>query len=249
VLFALAVTLILSSLLLMHKFEPSMIDILKKYDSLPIVKKVWYFFSLIMNVILTCFGPCHRVIDNKINKNKDMVKKKLFGQFANFNIGNKNSGILDIFNELSIFSNNSSPQTDFNNLDVFFKNQNKKNTDSPLRSIPDKYIIQSPNSEYKDKNTELTPNNTVNTLSDIEEPLDNILLKHSKNEQNETSEILDDKTDITNFFNKMQVIKDKVNNADIVVNSIEQDVFNRDNDSLSDNNTSNAEESDIYKMD
>lgn len=254
VFFATLVTLLLLSIAMMHKFEPTMIDILKKYDSSPFVKKIWYIFSLIMNLIFKCFSPFHRIIDNKINKNKDMIKENFFGHFAKLNSDSTNSGILDIFNELSNFniSSTSSPQNDFNKLDVFLKKQ--KNVDLTLKSISENYNIQSPKSDYKDKDSELKSNNTKNEFNpatDVEEPLDTILLKQSINENNSNHNLDNktDKNDITDFFNKMQIFKDKVKNTDIIINSNNQDVFYPNNDDSSSSDVSKDEESYIYKMD
>ena len=68
IILTLFLTLLISGILFLHKFDPKTIDILKQYDSLPILKKVWFVYSKIMTIIFNLFSPCHRIIDNKINK-------------------------------------------------------------------------------------------------------------------------------------------------------------------------------------
>ena len=61
------ILIVLTSItLLTHKFEPSLLDIFKKYDSHAIVKRIRYFYSLVVNITFKIMGPFHKFLENKM---------------------------------------------------------------------------------------------------------------------------------------------------------------------------------------
>jgi ABC-type multidrug transport system fused ATPase/permease subunit len=144
------ITIILSMLLisvsLIHKLNPSTMDILKKYETTPFTKTCWYFFSLTIKIIFKIFGPLHRVIDNKINKNKDIIKSNLFQQFTKMKFGEFGEfglfgAFSDLTNENTKTKTSRSSTNDYNKLESFFKDQNEKMIKSESVTELNKYII------------------------------------------------------------------------------------------------------------
>jgi hypothetical protein len=273
---------------LTHKFEPSTLDILKKYDSHPITKKIWYFYSLIMNIIFKIMGPCHRVLENKINKNKEIIKNGLIGQVSKMNFNGLNMGFLGSLSTFTDDTKNTTNTTntkskinsnkkvmvnDFNKIESFFKEKNDKsiklnsNTQEQTSEL-NKYILE--NSQTKTLKSDVNTNNKHNAkimfddsindfnnasindkfavISDIEEPLDTILLNKQKSGNNKTSnnktinnneaEIQD--TNIEDFLTKMKTIEKKVNKTTIITTDDDlssfiskTDIFLQDNDNNS----------------
>jgi hypothetical protein len=285
---------------LTHKFEPSSLDILKKYDSHPITKKIWYFYSLVMNIIFKIMGPCHRVLENKINKNKEIIKSGLIGQVSKMNFGGLNMGFLGSLSTFTDETKNSSKTTnvkskmnsnkktmvnDFNKIESFFKEKNDKSVklnskNQEQTSELNKYILEDSQTKTSKSNTNTnnrqnakimfedsindsindfnnnTTNNKFAVVSDIEEPLDTILLNKQKSANNKTTidkptnyknelEILD--TNIEDFLTKMKTIEKKVNRSNIItidddlssfINKTEIFFQDNDNNSKSDDNSS-----------
>ena len=180
VLFTAILALGLASVTLMHKFDPSLINILKKYDSTPIAKKIWYLYSLIVNLIFKVFSPCHRIIENKINKNKDVIKNNLFGQFANMTFGGSD---ISLFSNLK--TNKKSAQNEINELKTFFKSQSEQIIKSNSESLVNQY------------------NNTENksNVSDAEEILKSSLPINTNNEFTDNN---------GDFNKEIQNLKDKL---------------------------------------
>lgn len=100
--FSIFLILAMTFLVLMQKFNKSFTDGTKNLDSKPIVQKTWYVFSIIINFVFKIFSPCHRVMDRKINKNKELLKSTLingiFNNMTNFDISN-------VFNTVDIPNN------------------------------------------------------------------------------------------------------------------------------------------------
>ena len=281
---------------LTHKFEPSTLDILKKYDSHPITKKIWYFYSLIMNIIFKIMGPCHRVLEIKINKNKEIIKNSLIGQVSKMNFNGLNMGFLGSLSTFTDDTKNTTKATntkskinsnkkvmvnDFNKIESFFKEKNDKSIKLNSKtqeqtSELNKYILE--DSETKAPKSAVDNNNKQNAkimfddsindfnsmtnnkfavISDIEEPLDTILLNKQKSANNKTTnnktinnkpinnneaEIPD--TNIEDFLTKMKTIEKKVNKTTIITTDDDlssfiskTDIFLQDND-----NNSNSED-------
>lgn len=275
---------------LTHKFEPSTLDILKKYDSHPITKKIWYFYSLIINIIFKIMAPCHRILENKINKNKEIIKNGLIGQVTKMNFNGLNMGFLGSLSTFTddtkynnktsdakgkINSNKKSMINDFNKIESFFKDNNDKytklnsNTKEQTSEL-NKYILEDTqkknlkyNANFNDKeNAKIMFDDTINVfnndtinnkfavISDIEEPLDIILLNKQKSVNNKNTnyknepEIHD--TIIEDFLTKMKTIEKKVNKNTIITTDDDDlssfinktDIFIQDNDngSKSDDN-------------
>ena len=59
IIFTLLMAIFIIIITLSHKFEPDRLDLIKKYDSSPIIKNIWYIYSIIMNVVFKIMGPCH----------------------------------------------------------------------------------------------------------------------------------------------------------------------------------------------
>ena len=273
--FAIIITLI-------HKFEPSTLNILKKYDSNPIIKKIWYFFSLFMNIIFKIMSPCHRVLENKINKNKEIVKNGLLNQVSKLNFNGLNMGFLG---NLSTFSDNTvktkinsntKDMIDFNKIENFLKNnkndknKNKKNIKSNSKtpeqtSELNKYIIEDSktksiklkNNEKQnakimiDNNINIFNNTDINdnfsVISDIEEPLDIILLNKKKiiNDKpiNYINEPETQDATMEEFLNKIKTIEHKINKNTIVTSDDDLSCFiNKTGMFIQDNNNSSSED-------
>jgi hypothetical protein len=239
---------------LSHKFEPSTLDILKKYDSHPITKKIWYFYSLFMNIIFKIMGPCHRVLENKINKNKDKIKNGLVDQVSKMNFNGLNMGFLGSLSTFSdntvidvnsnnkkiINSNKKDMGNEFNKLEKFF--QNKKDKIIKLNSKTqeqtselNKYILEDSKTKsiklknYEKQNAKIIIDDSINdfnnsaannnfaVISDIEEPLDIILLNKQKTLNKHESVKEKEKENVEDFYNKMKIIEKKVNKSTVVV--------------------------------
>lgn len=133
VMLTLILIVLTSVTLLTHKFEPSLLDIFKKYDSHPMVKRVWYFYSFIVNVTLKIMGPFHTFLENKISKNKQLIYDKFYDRFLKKDINPMDllfSG--GIMKNLSLLSNinletetNKNTEDDFSKINDFLKKQNK----------------------------------------------------------------------------------------------------------------------------
>ena len=214
--------LLLIILCVVQKFDPKTLDVLKTYDSLPIIKKIWYIYSKIIFVIFKIFSPCHKIIDNNISKNMETIKTNLLGQLTKINLGN-NFGLFNAFSDMSINKSGSKSiktqnNNDLNKLELFFKNQNDKNIKSKVKSIAEqsselnKYIIENTKENKLDKNA----NDSYDSISDFEEPIDVILLEKTKS--NVTNDkIKEDLNDIGDFMNKINTLKNKVNSSKTVL--------------------------------
>jgi hypothetical protein len=260
---------------LSHKFEPSTLDLLKKYDSHPITKKIWYFYSLIMNIIFKIMGPCHRVLENKINKNKEKIKNGLMSQASKMNFNGLNMGFLGSLstfsdntgnsvidvnsnNKKKINSNKKDMVDEFNKLEHFFKNKNDKiiklnSKSQDQTSELNKYILEDYKTKsiklknYEKQNAKIIINDSINdfnnigvnnnfaAISDIEEPLDIILLNkqktinkkeqdnNSNNNSNNNNNINNNNSNsnsngnIEDFYNKMKTIEKKVNKNTVII--------------------------------
>lgn len=111
VIITLVFAILLLGIILVHKFEPSVLNILKKYDTSPVLIKCWSIFSLIFNTIFKILGPLHRLIDIKIKKLKDIVKNKVLAHYTNidfslFNNATNNSSGIGEFSKLFDSINN-----------------------------------------------------------------------------------------------------------------------------------------------
>lgn len=117
------ITFIMSLLLavttLLHKFEPSTLNTLKKYDLSPFLMKIWFIYSFIMNALFKLFSPLHCLFDAKYEKIKSIIKNKFSGESTNTHFGN--------FNLLNNLSNMTTIQNDFDILNNFFENEKKQN--------------------------------------------------------------------------------------------------------------------------
>jgi hypothetical protein len=252
---------------LTHKFEPSTLDMFKKYDSHPIIKKIWYFYSLVMNIIFKIMGPCHRVLENKINKNKEKIKNGVVEQVGKMNFGGLGMGVLGSLGSMSDFTgsgsktkNNSNKKvmvSDYNNLESFFKSQNDKadkansKNQEPTSEL-NKYIL----SESKTKTTKSSNNEKSNakimlldainsfqndssindlTVTDIEEPLDTILL-NKKTSGAKKNYINNEADNVVDFLNKMKNIEKKVNKTTIKSDDDELSSFVNKNEIFDHNN-------------
>ena len=134
-------TILLLGTAIIHKLDPSVLYIFKKYDSSPIFIKLWFIFSLIFNTIFKFLSPCHQLIDNKIKKIKTIIQNKVFGptndiKSLNFDLLNNMSNMSNISNmsnmsnmtTMSNMSNMSTIHNEFNVLQSFFEGEiNKDN--------------------------------------------------------------------------------------------------------------------------
>jgi len=124
--FAIFLILVMTFLVLMQKFDKSFTNGTKNIDSKPIIQKTWYVFSVIINVVFKVFSPCHRVMDRKINKNKELLKNTLingfFSNITNFDISN-------VLNSVDVSNNQLADvhKGNINEIEEFLKNINKKN--------------------------------------------------------------------------------------------------------------------------
>lgn len=124
--FAILLILTMTFLVLMQKFDKNFTNGTKKFDSKPIIQKTWYIFSLIINVVFKVFSPCHRVMDRKINKNKETLKNTLtnvfFNNMTNFDISN-------VINSVNVPNNQLTDihKGNMNEIEEFLKNINKNN--------------------------------------------------------------------------------------------------------------------------
>ena len=265
--------------ILTHKFEPSTLNILKKYDSNPIIKKIWYFVSLIINIIFKIMGPCHRVLEKKINKNKEIIKNRLLNQVSKLNFNGLNLGFLG---NLSTFSDNTGKTKinlnkkdiiDFNKIEHFFKNDKKKNNKNiksnsktpEVTSELNKYIIEdSKTKSIKLKNNEkqnakiiiddninnfnnANINNNFSVVSDIEEPLDIILLNKKKLVNNKPTNHINESekqdANMEEFLNKIKTIEKIVNKSTIITSDDDLSSFiNKTEMFIQDNNSSSSED-------
>jgi hypothetical protein len=124
--FAIFLILVMTFLVLMQKFDKSFTNGTKNIDSKPIIQKTWYVFSVIINVVFKVFSPCHRVMDRKINKNKELLKNTLInGFFSNIT----NSDISNVLNSVDVSNNQLADvhKGNINEIEEFLKNINKKN--------------------------------------------------------------------------------------------------------------------------
>jgi len=124
--FAIFLILVMTFLVLMQKFDKSFTNGTKNIDSKPIIQKTWYVFSVIINVVFKVFSPCHRVMDRKINKNKELLKNTLingfFSNITNFDISN-------VLNSVDVSNSQLADvhKGNINEIEEFLKNINKKN--------------------------------------------------------------------------------------------------------------------------
>ena len=222
-------------------------------------------------------GPCHRVLENKINKNKQVIKNGVIGQITKMNFGGLGLGAFGNLGVLSDFTGNSSKTkinsnkkvmvNDFNNLESFFKNQNDKTnklnakTQEPTSEL-NKYILEeSKNSSNKSNNNksnakmmiiddfdfDFNVNNTTNNdlnITDIEEPLDTILLNNKTSNSNVKIVCKNDTSgndNIEDFLNKMKNIEKKVKKITIVSDEDDLSSFVNKNAIFDQNNKSESE--------
>lgn len=289
IIFTLLMAIFTAIIMLAHKFEPSTLDLIKKYDSNPIIKKIWGFYSIIMNIVFKIMGPFHKVLDNKINKNKEIIKNGVFERVAKMNFNGLNMGFLGNLSTFSDFTTNNSNGTkhnsnkkmmvnDFNNLGDYFKDL--KNQSGEKNKLTDK--TQEPTSELnkyikkdsKTNSSKFNSNNTNNeksnakimvtesidvfnnnnkrdfsTISDVEEPLDTILLNNKKmlnvkplTIQNNVKDniVKEDGDNIEDFLNKMKIIEEKVNKNNIIAVDDELSSFVNKNELFNSNNGYNV---------
>lgn len=160
--------LIFSMLLLLsaHKFEPSMLDILKKYDSHPVTKKIWFFYSLVVNLIFRIMTPFHTFLENKIKKNNIFIYEKLFEKLVNKDIFSIDSLLNNnVFNKMS-GSKNDEFLIDFMK-DIFKKTNdtiqiNQNNGIEDNEKNKEKLIIVNDNDNtlYRDENYDYNSNSS-----------------------------------------------------------------------------------------
>jgi C4-type Zn-finger protein len=207
-----------------------------------------------MNIIFKIMGPCHRVLENKINKNKDKIKNGLVDQVSKMNFNGLNMGFLGSLSTFSdntvidvnsnnkkiINSNKKDMGNEFNKLEKFF--QNKKDKIIKLNSKTqeqtselNKYILEDSKTKsiklknYEKQNAKIIIDDSINdfnnsaannnfaVISDIEEPLDIILLNKQKTLNKHESVKEKEKENVEDFYNKMKIIEKKVNKSTVVV--------------------------------
>ena len=193
VLFTLVLMISTLIILLTHKFDSSTLDIFKKYDSYPIVKKFWYFYSFIVNIIFKLMGPIHTFLENIINKNKQLIYDIFFDRLAkkDFNPLDSffNTGIME-----NLFLSNNTNDTNEINLTKNITDNFERMTDSFKKSV---------------KNDKLNDNMTIsNSTKKIIEDNDKIVNKLDK------FEITDNIQDfLTNIEQKMKIVTNTPNNT------------------------------------
>lgn len=125
VILTLTLLILTFGVLLAHKFEPSVLDIFKKYDSTPILKKIWYFYSSVVNLVLKIMSPIHAFFENKFCKCKQFTKNMFFEQLTkkDFNPFNSlfDSGIINNFSLFNNVQKNNKIETNKNAIDDFKK--------------------------------------------------------------------------------------------------------------------------------
>ena len=82
VLITLLIFVSLMGIFVAHKLEPSILDVLKKYDTHPLMKRFWQYYSVIVNIMLKIMSPLHKIIENQIIKKKDKVYDYFFGSIT-----------------------------------------------------------------------------------------------------------------------------------------------------------------------
>lgn len=124
--FSIFIILLMSFLVLMQKFDKSFTNGTKNIDSKPIIQKTWFIFSCVINAVFKIFSPCHRVMDRKINKNKEYLKNTLmnvfFNNMTNFDISNVLNSVNEPDNQLTYIHKGN-----INEIEEFLKNIDKKN--------------------------------------------------------------------------------------------------------------------------
>ena len=162
--FSIFLILTMTFLVLMQKFNKSFTNGTKKLDSKPIVQKTWYVFSVIINCVFKIFSPCHRVMDRKINKNKELLKNTLmngfFNNMTNFDISNLLNSEIVSNNDPSLlhYNTNTIPGPTLRELTSNTQNDN----------------IVSGNSSSTLYNSDTIPNITLREMTEIEDFLKNI---------------------------------------------------------------------------
>jgi len=229
--YVMSVLILLAStclILLTHKFEPSALDILKKYDSHPIVKKIWYVYSLVVNLVFKIMGPFHSFLENRINKNKQLIYEKFFERLTkkDFNPFDSllNGGIMK---SLSLFDNLDNAQLtennvgDFSKMNNFFTKQTENEKLIVLNSGNDKNTTQT---NDKTTTTASTKKTETNTDTSIEDFLNDVELKINKvanmstTNSNNANDANDD-TDFTTFINKGNIFNPNVVKKDLDENA------------------------------
>jgi len=124
--FSIFLILGITFLTLMQKFDKNFTNGTKKFDNIPIVQKTWNVFSVIITFVFKIFSPCHRIMDRKINKNKEFLKNTLMNGFFN---NMTNFDISNVINSVDIPNNQLTDihKENFNQIDEFLKNINKNN--------------------------------------------------------------------------------------------------------------------------
>lgn len=221
-------SVLITIVMIAHKFDPVSINLLKKYDSLPIVKRVWFFYSRTMNLIFKIFSPFHRIIENKINNNKKFIKEILFGQMGKINLDN-NIGLFNAFSELSASKTVKSNKNIFDSIETFFLNNKSDKSEKIIKSDKSDKNDKNNKSDKSDKNkttgqtsdsnkniTDREKSNAkiiiddIDSITEFEEPLDSVLLKKNKTSNKEND-------DINEFISKIKSYKNKVNKSKIVM--------------------------------
>jgi hypothetical protein len=95
-LFVLLVCGVLACIFLIHQFEPSILEILKKYEMNNIFKKCWFVYSFLLKMVFKIFSPLYNFFDIKLNVIKEKAKSKIFEKMTTVNV-------LDDFNSMTTF--------------------------------------------------------------------------------------------------------------------------------------------------
>jgi hypothetical protein len=111
------------SISLIHKTKVFNIDILKKYDSHPTVKKMWYYYSFVMGIVFRIMQPFHGFLENKIINIKDLLWSNFYDGLLNSSTTQNNL----IFGTCNFQTQNqhsktiSEPNTHLNAMEEFLK--------------------------------------------------------------------------------------------------------------------------------
>ena len=220
VVFTLILIVLTSITLLTHKFEPSLLDIFKKYDSRPIVKRIWYFYSLIVNITLKIMGPLHTFLENKINKNKQLIYNKFYDRFVKKDINPMDllfSG--GIMKNLSLLSNinletetNKNTADDFSKMNDFLKKQNKNQKIVEL-DFKNRHINAENNDEIQDY------------LDNIKQKMNKVTHVSTINNSNNDGNNDNNNEDLSAFIKKSEIFSSGISN-----NNSDDDMTNKFSD-------------------
>lgn len=124
--FAILLIIQIVILVVVQKIDKHFTVLIKKYDSSAFIQKSWFVFSIIMNIIFKIFSPCHRAIDRKMNKKKEIIKNTIMDHLVLGNIGNFDLSAM--LNNVDIPTNQKKdiPKENINEIEEFLKNTNKK---------------------------------------------------------------------------------------------------------------------------